>query len=383
MIWRVVICIAILSVLSGCTPQTDQVDTRYGLSSRAPASINGTSLLVKKLEALGNRVRVKRRITPDISNFDVVFWIPDSTNAPSPEATQALEDWLNEYYIKRTLVYVGRHYSAESDYLEAIVEGVEGELREEILRRIAEAKVADPYDQYTTWYSIREDCDWYVTEHHDETTSNQLGGRLSRRIPQEDRPEITYSTLMKASSNHMTFRSYERIGWTRTNLLFVDGKSFVSKLTNDMGADSSIILVSNGCFLLNFGLVDPKKERIADRLLATLPNNTDVLILESGPRDIDISDSNYENHNSWAWIAEAPLRYIVPHFLLWGVLFCFVFYPILGRPRQTKKESTTSFRNHINAIAKQLARAGKVHKARQTINNYLQLTDDKGKRKPD
>ena len=145
-----------------------------------------------------------------------------------------------------------------------------------------------------------------------------------------------------------------------------------------------MIVVANASFLLNFSLVDPDKEILADCLLDELQaGGEEVLFLESGPQPIAVSDSDYENHNSWAWIAEAPLRYIVPHFLLWGMLFCFVFFPVFGRPRRTAKANNSSFQNHIKAMAKQLERSGRPLEAANRIQHYHELTGERQPRQRD
>ena len=370
---------ACLVCLGGCVSDEPEIDTRYGLSSRAAHSLNSTSILLNKIRERGHNVQVKRRITPGIENFDAVIWAPDSTDAPSEKAIQALETWVNGYS-DRTLIYVGRHYDAQSDYLSAIVQQAKGREKEEMLRRIAEKKVRDADLEYQWWNSPREDCTWFSLDQSTSTRTSKLSGPLVASIPNSELPELTYSVLLDVVDDYAPSGDYFYLEFEKEVLLEVDQKPFVSKLVADQDyAKSTIILVSNGCFLLNYGLVDPKKEILADRLLGELPVNANVLILESGPGSIPVSDSDYENHNSWAWVSEAPLRYIVPHFLVWGVVFCFVFFPIFGRPRRTEAKNITSFRNHIDAIARQFARSGGIKRARQIIQNYLKLADNRGK----
>ena len=136
-----------------------------------------------------------------------------------------------------------------------------------------------------------------------------------------------------------------------------------------------MIVLSNAEFLVNFGMVDPEKRRLTQQLVSELKYSNNALILESGPGPIPVSDSDYVNHNQWAWIAEAPLRYIVPHFLAWGTLVCFVMFPIFGRPRRARRQSSTSFRNHVNAVGKQLSRTGQPGFAQEEIRHFHEMAD--------
>lgn len=375
----------LMLAMSGCSGSAGQeVDVRYGKSVRAVSSINGTSLLVAKLREQGHSVKVKNRISPSIKQYDVIIWAPDSNIPPSPEAVTALEQWISgDYYSSgKTLIYIGGNYSAEYDYLRSIAAACEGKEREEILRRIAEKRIEESGEVFYPWMDARDECQWFEVDDHSETTSSILEGPLVAAIEDSELPELKYSRLFKPEEKYTTFGEYgSRYDWETNSLLTIDGNPFVTELSSSDFSENRIILVANASFLINFALVDPAKEKIADRLLAELPGYSDVLVLESGPSDIEVSDSEYENRNSWAWISEAPLRYIVPHFLFWGVMFCFVSFPIFGRPRRTETASTTSFRNHVNAVAKQMKRSGRMAKALEAIRNYQEMADDKGKRK--
>ena len=132
--------------------------------------------------------------------------------------------------------------------------------------------------------------------------------------------------------------------WTMTPLLTVDGQDMVYKLEEDdyYGGKNRIIVVQNASFLVNFAAVDTNKQALADRLIDTATTTPDgyiessVLFLES-ESEIPIRSTDFVNNNLWAWIAEKPLCYIVPHALLWGVLYCFVYFPIFGRPKHLPK----------------------------------------------
>jgi hypothetical protein len=71
---------------------------------------------------------------------------------------------------------------------------------------------------------------------------------------------------------------------------------------------------------------------------------------------------------------------------MWSVLFCFVFFPIFGRPKKwlPKTSATgkplphreeTSFRNHIVAMGKLLQRGDHFDAACEKIKQYEQSTE--------
>ena len=180
--------------------------------------------------------------------------------------------------------------------------------------------------------------------------------------------------------------------WEIESLLTVDGEDMVYRLAdNNSYSNNQIIVVQNGSFLVNFAAIDPNKQALADQLVAEATSLSEdeygfgfgfsqqVLILES-EGEIPVRNTDFVNQNSWAWIAEEPLCYIVPHALLWGVLFCFVYFPIFGRPKRTPKKSTATFRNHVNAIAKQLSKSSTKEHARRTIEQYQESISGSNKK---
>ena len=250
--------------ITGCSGGADQeVDVRYGRSVRAVRSINGTSLLTAKLREQGHTVKIKGRISPSIKQYDVIIWAPDSSIPPSPEAVTALEDWLDgDYYSQKTLVYIGGNYNAEYDYLNSIASACEGKEREEILRRIAEKRIQDDGIIFYPWMDARDECRWFEVDDQPETKSSTLEGPLVKGIPASELPELRYSRLFKPEDNYTTFGEYSsRYDWETKSMMTVDGDPFVTELVAPDFSEARIILVANASLLLNFGIVDPDKEK--------------------------------------------------------------------------------------------------------------------------
>lgn len=375
----------LLAIFSGC--MDPELETKYGKVHEKPRSINSTSLFAQRLEAQGFDVTVRNRISPKIDQFDVVFWFPETSGCPSERAIEALENWLNSGYSSKTLVYVSGDYRADEDYLSNVYQTVDANKKPEALRRLAEARLQTRRTQSAldSQGTFRETCAWFDAQTIRRRKSNHLAGRLITELPPQDLPELEIRSLLVPPKSGGTSP------WEVKELLTVDNENLVYRLNKGDDYDSSqIIVVNNASFLVNLALVDSKKQPLADALIAeaTSPEdlngfgfNSRALILESGPGDIPVRSTDYVNRTQWAWIAERPLCYIVPHALFWGILFCFVYFPIFGRPRPLPKRSTTSFRSHINAIGKQLERTGGLAQARQAIQHYQKTVSDSGTKK--
>jgi len=136
-------------------------------------------------------------------------------------------------------------------------------------------------------------------------------------------------------------------------------------------SENRLIFVSNASFLTNYGLVSAGNRKLAGNLIDHVEPFSDVLFLESGNNGIEVSESDYNAHNSWSWITQKPLSYMVPHFLAWGVLFCFAFYPIFGRPKRTTNNRNHSFGDHISAIGRLSGRHMNLSTSQAKVRKYL------------
>jgi len=151
----------------------------------------------------------------------------------------------------------------------------------------------------------------------------------------------------------------------------VDDQPFAFELVSGDGAGHRVIVVSNAAFLLNFPLVtDADRRKLASRVADECIG--DVAVLETQWSTPISSDGNASNGQTWAWIAQPPMRYIVPHFLFWGVLYCFVFYPIFGRPKKVEFHPAKSFGSHVKAVGEVMRRSGDREWARDKVEEYNQ-----------
>jgi len=340
-------------MISGCRTSIKDLSTEYGKISgiEGGVSINGTSVFADMFSARGFRIKRRSKISPRINRYQTLVWFPDSRSCPTPEVTQAIDAWLDEGY-NRTFIYVGRDYNARADYLNDVMQQAPLAEKEELLRRLAETDLDhdSSWDDQFWWKDDLKTCDWFA--------------------------RVDGFSDMLVSAGDAT--------WKSEPLVVAGKEEFAFKLSRpwDEYSEGKIIVVSNGSFLVNYALVDAENRKLAGNLIDLCDPAGDVMFLESGRGGIKVSDSDTNNHNRWSWVSQAPLRYIVPHFLMWGILFCFVFFPIFGRPRVIKPASTSTFRNHVNALGKMMARTGLPNRAINKIRKYQELTGD-SKRKKD
>jgi len=387
-----VLLIACLMSL-GCRKSAENLSTEYGKINgvEGGTSINGTSVLADMFSNRGFRVKRRSKISPRIEHCQTLVWFPDSHSCPNSEVTQAINNWLDGGY-QRTFIYVGRDYNARADYFNDVLKNAPAAQKEELMRRLAESELErDTVEDLEFWWvdDLRS-CQWFDRVEGSRSKAKKLSGpmtdfNLSPPWSQEDLMQSNYFKQSAEIEVSEMLSPTTASDWESTPLLLADGKEFAFQLKRTWGGppEGKIVVVSNGSFLVNYALVDSEHRKLAGSLIDLCDPAGDVMFLESGPGGIKVSDSDTSNHNRWSWIAQAPLCYIVPHFLMWGILFCFVFFPIFGRPRVIKRKSTSSFRSHVNAFGKMMGRTKLPDQAINQIRKYQQLVSGDSKRKKD
>ncbi len=362
-------CMTTFLVLTGCDTRPTTVDTQYGRLTGAKYrnSLNGTRIFAEMLKSTNKKVDRYGRLTPKIDKYNTIVFFPSDRSAPNQETVDRLETWLRDGW-NRTLIYVGRDFDAEIDYWKEMLDHPDESQKAHARRRLAQAMADQDQNRCSTstaWtvttspYPATLDCDWFTSTQLSDRSATSLDGPLAKGVV-DNLSHLPYRTLLTPNPKHLN---------TTRNLLTADGNNFAFSTSRDDWYDGKLIVISNAAFLLNYSMINAQNRTMAGNLIDELPPGGDVLLLEAGS-NVEVSNTVYESHNRWAWITKPPLKYLIPQFLFWGLLFCFVFFPIFGRPRQLRKKSTTNFNHHISAMSRLLRRTQSPNQISEWIQEY-------------
>ena len=386
-------CVVVLNaaMFTGCIGERGTtVYTEYGKirGKSAGTSVNGLSVFADTLRERGHSVARYGRLSPKIERYETLIWFPENKDCPSDEAVQRLEEWLNNGY-RRTLIYVGYDFAGEIELYRQLVSQAKGEQKERAMRSLAEAQMREDGKLYNdnsldwriafTGGKPRDDkCRWFKLETDQRQSSSDLAGPLTDNLSTKSTPSLQTQSWLAPRDSYLA--SYPRR--QLETLLDVDERPFAFRYFDEpasenqyWASENQLVFVTNAGFLANYGLVDAGNRQLANNLIERIEPHSGVLFLESGTGGIEISESDYDGHNTWSWITKKPLCYMVPHFLSWGVLFCFVFYPVFGRPKRVTNTRNRSFGDHINAIARLSSRHLNLSSARSKVRDYLNATE--------
>ena len=364
--------------------------TEYGKvrGKSAGTSVNGVSVLADMLRDRGHSVARYGRLSPKIERYDTLIWFPQNKNCPSNEAVARLEQWLDNGY-QRTLIYVGYDFAGEIDLYRQLVDQAKGEQKERVMRALAEAQMQEDDRRYgddsddwritfTGGKPTDTRCRWFELEIDRRNTSDDLDGPLTENLRSKSMPSLQTQAWLNPRESYLDSQPGRKL----ETLLEVNERPFAFRYfeepadeDNYWAAENRLVFVTNAGFLTNYGLIKAGNRQLAANLVDQIEPYSDVLFLESDEYGIEISESDYDAHNNWAWITKKPLCYMVPHFLAWGVLFCFVFYPIFGRPKRTVEARDRSFGDHIGAIGRLSSRHLNLSTAREKVREYLKMDE--------
>lgn len=356
----VALLIPVLLAVAGCG--TSELQSEYGKRNGPGvfASVNGTAVFADMCEARGHTVFSWPTLSPRIRDrADCIVWFPDSYDPPEREVQAWLERWLHAKP-GRTLIYVGRHYDAESWYWESVESApIPVEMAKEIGRRRKEARRR--FGDALKPLAPSTDHDWFVLDgrHRNRKITTLEGSPEWLDGVDPSKVAMELNTRMEAPANAEV-------------LLASEGDPIVFR---EALFGSRLIVVANGSFLLNAPLANHENRRLAGKLIDELgPPEKTIAFLEFSPLKPKISEKDpsfgprlgFEVFQVW------PTNWILLHVCLLAILLCFWRYPIFGRPVEPEAESTSDFGLHIDAVARLLARTGDTAYAHTRLRHYRQ-----------
>ncbi|QEG21214.1 DUF4350 domain-containing protein [Mariniblastus fucicola] len=373
-------------------------DFTYGKA--ADQSVNGVSVFANLLRERGHTVSRKRRLTKRIDRFDTIVWAPDNSALPPENVVAWLEKWLGKGSPK-VLVFVGRSYDAKLDYYRGKFESASPRDREGWQRELAEQIMHSREYNFDWRFNSSDDATaFWFDEVDDEDAKpldpSKLGGpwaagidpqavhldceRLLKPVEDYNEEDAVPEFAISVDSEESEYDEYDY--WAEDfreneivvkDLLTVDGEPFAFEISTYVNPNRKVIIIGNGSFLLNYPLMHAEHRKLASKVADEIVG--DVVFLESDYRWPRVGGSANDPALHWSWVGRAPMNYIVPHFLFWGVLYCFVFFPNFGRPKRIQFHPPKAFRSHVTAVAAILRRSKEKNWARQMVDMWLKRTN--------
>jgi hypothetical protein len=401
---RGIVLVAIVALgLGGCTAR--DVQTEYGrrAGSAGGKSVNGTGVLGTMFRRAGHRVATVRRVSPRLRQFDVIVWIPDDFYPPSVEQRVSLEQWLA--LGGKTLIYVGRDYDAAPHYWESILPLVPPTERPEVITRRAASRARHdnqrlntPSEEFARWFHFQRE--WPPRQVTGLSSSagwaegvdtSRLDIRLETRLhPPTPGQEVAQTAASALVAGGARWRSRprdddwefldaeqatrQRQGPDQVEVLLASGDdALVTQLGDDTWLDSRILVVTNGSFLLNYGLLNREHRKLAGRLIDQCGTRRNVAFLETTLLDrlLHRRDEDYQHPTGLEAFTSWPLGFILMQAMLLGMVLCFVLFPIFGPPRQLESDGLTDFGKHVEAFGKLLERTRDESHARDLLREHL------------
>lgn len=364
-------------MLAGCSSY-EVLPVEYG--KRTGNSVNGTVVFSALCENAGFDSQTRRTLGPELQRIaDVIVWFPDDYAAPSPKHQKWFDNWLQSGG-GRTLLVVGRDFEAQESYwAEVNARGLSNNktLAADYLKQ-ATIEVNREYSSQP----FPHDGGWY-----DKTSAAKQGQVTAFAGPwiplfNPTAAQIeTHSTLGETSTNPVTVLLSETAPNKSTPLVFVEqiSANWNPKATS---STSQRITVANGSFLLNYPLVNKEHRKLAalviQQIASTSPGG-EMVFIESGPGGPPIRE-----HESLAkfstgleFFSMPPLGTFLSHLALLGILFCFVRWPIFGRPKTPPRQTGVDFGLHLGALGSLLERTGDRNYARLRLEQYQRSVQKK------
>lgn len=233
--------------------------------------------------------------------------------------------------------------------------------------------------------SVEGECKWFTQESAVDKKITNMEGQWSDVFKIEDADLRNGSLKLEVkddlenalppTSNVYHFRRRSYVRDSESLLEHSDGVLLSRIFCPDQEDSGQIFVFSNGSALMNLGLANAQNRKIAGWLIDE--TNGPVMLLESGPAEIEVRNTYSPNESGWEWLTREPIGNIVPFFLLLSVVAFFAVFPIHGRPRHIDLEKKKTFQHHINATGRLLKSNSNRNWALEVIRRYKKRSSDK------
>lgn len=420
----------VLIVCSGC----DQLRTGYGESrgSVGRLSINGFGSLRSAYENAGYRTRDITRLSDRVKRSEAIVWTPKVLHPIPSEVTEWMESWLGRG--GKTLVFILPDSGSEVDYWADATELATIEQRTEYRRR--EVRGINQQLQWRLnrwdwdangWFQVKPLAQRQplvidnseqnakrtakaINSQEPSTLSDPEGEATRSSNHRRTGPWVEYqiqkygsaNTASTPPSSFQTFNVGETgpgslsgagfssfANWeqekTKTRVKFESlqsdkvGVPSLVKITSEKWKDSQVLVVAGGSLLTNYALSKEWNCKLADEVIFSTSSRSSkdatAGFLTSDWNPIVISDgpSTQPVKTGMEMLTKWPLSLITMHGIFLGGIVCLILIPILGRPRQLRRETPTDFTHHLDAVASLMKRVKGEAYARRRVHDYQAL----------
>ena len=374
-------------------------------STSGYGAIDGISGFVHLLKSRGLNVRQTSRISPQIERYDTIIWAPNRDVPPSDAAIERLNRWIENGRGDRQVIFIGPGFRSRKLLDKKQIELADDESLERAVRRYQEKLIQGNFRRgahYWIGSGDGQECDWYQLTEIEDDRINKISGPWAATVSADELElysgiydfEIPADLKPAAAagpgdSDEDSVDNQDAHDGRAVVLLSGDGHNLVYRIPSnpnhsayygydddyDQNLESGVYIIANGSFLQNYGLVNRGNQQLANKVADVCRG--EVLVLQSGPQPIEVTESLAPEKNGWAWLSKRPLRDIVPFFLLLATFTFFVVFPIHGRPKRIRLHPEKTFADHIRATG-QLLKASKGRDwAKKVMQKHLDGSSDK------
>lgn len=408
----------------GCSSRTPL--SRYGESEGAEARLSpDANSVFRRLCEEQNRSTMRLgNLSPRAAErLDTILWSPRTFDHHDEKTLTWMRDWLRRG--NKTLVYVGRDYSAYADYWsecarehwskpESSTDRESGAVCFEIA---ASAQASLSAMRYA--HRDKQLLPWCLVDNTKQRTEvvNSFRGEWAADMKDQEHRVVVRGSLAplatvdlqslekdleaivktnNAATTNTTATppffggrrltgteedesNLRRIKEYRTDELLDDdpqlwlqssgGIPLLSSVGAEPGSNSRVILVSTPSLIANYNLTFSGNLKVARRLIDTLPpGKIGFLSTEGEPRVLQ--DGETEQQKGFEMLTMWPINIITLHAAFLGLLVLVALFPIFGRPKLLPVATSQDFSDHIDALGALLFKSGDRFYALSTIADY-------------
>ncbi|HMO13612.1 MAG TPA: hypothetical protein PKD64_04390 [Pirellulaceae bacterium] len=337
-----------------------EVDQRYGeVRGHAAQSMNGLSVFTQMLRQNNVEVDFYRTLSESMSTADLLVWIPDRFNAPTPAEINEFNRRYREDALP-PILFIGRDYDGAISYWQQILSQLPPEQQSRAAEYLTELR-----EQWTRRRNTNGGFqnDWFTYHSTDRWQPvSTLRGTLAEGV------DVSNTNMVLTGQFHMPDL------YDGDVLLLADGEPFVFWLPRHKYHQADVLVIANGSLLLNVSLVNHENRKIVQNLIDQLEPQRVAILGSTGQEVSETSNNENPFENPLNWVRVPPLNWIIPHMIFFGILYCFCYFPIFRRPRELPPENVSEFKSHIEAVAILLETTKDKRYAKGAIDHYRSIS---------